>query len=189
MSTVWKLYYIDFKKLQHFYGSNDIGVVDQILEKYKDEMIYDKLINLSSDFFIDYRNSLTDIALANCNSAKSIEYGYALEYLCRFFGDPVPQEQYVECYMQWLTDLEIILPIVESILPLFIPIVSDAIKIGYITHQQVEATIAQLNIYDTDEIIYPLYNKNPDKYIACCAYVSWLKEVKKEEGIISFLYY
>jgi hypothetical protein len=188
MSITWRLYYIDLKRLQSFYGSGNMTITNQILEKYKDEMIYNKPIKLSFDFSMDYRDILTDIALGNCNTKKSIEYGYALKYLCQFFGDPVPQEQYVEYNMQWFTDLEVILPLIESNPPIPIP-TSDTIKISYMTYQQIKTTIDQLKIYDTDDIIEPLYNENPEIFTARCAYVSWLKEVKEGEGIISFLYY
>jgi hypothetical protein len=178
MSTIWKLYYVPFDKLTNFFGCNNSDLLGHVLEG----------INESNQQNTEsLKKSLLEISTGQCIKERSFEYGKGLEYLCKFYGVPVSQENYDACRWSWIDEVEVILPLITSGSPIPIP-AREIPLIGHLTPEQIIQTIETLKRYDTDDIVQPKENESADILAFRCLYVSWLREAKQDEGIVSFLW-
>jgi hypothetical protein len=65
---------------------------------------------------------------------------------------------------------------------------TENVLVGHLTPESIAETIKQLSRYDTDEVIESEQGEDADILEFRCRFVSWLKEARSGEGIISFLY-
>lgn len=177
MSMRWHLYYVDFSKFSELSTWSDTDIHERVLSKQN---------NLAIDDPSSIETALHEMSKGQCIPEHASLYAYAFEFLCCYFGTRVEQEGIDECRWSWIDEVEVIEPLITSGPPIEFPL-TENVLVGHLTSEGIAETIKQLSRYDTDEVIEPEQGESPDILEFRCLFVSWLKEIRSGEGIVSFL--
>lgn len=134
-------YAVDLDRMLSACGSDDKVLLGAILKRQADLFAYDsEQLDEEVESSFTLQQALTDIIAGNYRAPESRRYlyGYAIEILCRHFGEVIPvpgDEQFNEIGDPG--DLEIDSPLVNGDLPLPLPTWSDTPYVRFLTSQQV----------------------------------------------------
>lgn len=177
MSMQWHLYYVDFTNFLEISTWSDSDV-RTIVSANKGNLTFDNPEQIIL--------ALSEIIKKQCVSEHASLYAQACEFLCNHFGTRIPQDAYDECRWDWIDEVEIITPLITSGPPLEFSL-TENVLVGHLTPDDITDTIKNWSRYDTDDSLEPEQDEDPDIVSFRCLFVSWLKEARPNEGIVSFL--
>lgn len=187
MSLIWRMYYIDWEIFSEFCCHGNSAIAEETTEKY----FTSALVPYEGVSVDDLTEAIRGIAAGDLSPSSpegKFMIPLALEAVCNHLGTLVNLESFKRCRWEWIDEMEILEPLIESGPP--VPLGSNLGEtvIGYLTPEQVKTVIGENERYDTDDVLSPINDESPDILSDRCTFISWLKEAKPNEAVVSFLY-
>jgi hypothetical protein len=142
-------YAVDLDRMRSACGSRDVRLLSDILGRQGEPFAcYAEQLDGEDETGYSFRQALMDIieGVYRAPGSRRFLYGYAIELLCRHFGEaiPVPGDEFSEIGDP--EDLEIESPLVNGELPLPVPPWGDTPYVRFLSREQVVQEAQRLAI-------------------------------------------
>jgi len=157
MSYTISAYVVDVDALRRVYGSHDTQLVQAIEHHFEDDIGFynEQAADLFGEETITINQALEEIIRGGCSQRNLWQYGCALEFVCQYLGEALPNDQFEAlggAGLGMVDDLEGVGDLIfRSTPPIPIPLLEDGIQhIGHMTYESAREQLAQLRGLRTD---------------------------------------